>query len=62
VYSVRDKATGKRKGCIGFALDTSVNIMILRDVKGYANTPPTQELEKVADTLHWMQWRLQSEF
>ena len=50
VYSVRDAMTGKRKGCIGFRIDDDGSAT-LQDVKGFANTPPSGEVEQIARIL-----------
>lgn len=46
VYSVREANTGKRKGCIGMRIDDG--IPMIADVKGFANTPPTGEVQQIA--------------
>jgi len=47
VYSVRETTTGKRKGCIGLRQD-SHDFWSIADVKGFANSPPIGEVEKIA--------------
>jgi len=49
IYSVRDAATGKRKGCIGLGIDDGVPTII--DIKGFANTPPVGEVRQAAQEL-----------
>jgi hypothetical protein len=49
IYSVRDRATGKREACIGFDFDDEW--LLIPHVKGYANNPPTREIDNVADML-----------
>jgi hypothetical protein len=46
VYSVREKQTGKRKGCIGIRFDDGIPMIV--DVKGFANTPPIGEVQQIA--------------
>ena len=46
IYSVRDTATGKRKGCVGLRIDDGVPTVI--DIKGFANTPPSGEVRQAA--------------
>jgi len=50
VYSVRETKTGKRKGCVGLRLD-NIDCWTIADVKGFANSPPIGEVEKVAHEL-----------
>jgi len=47
VYSVRDRKTGKRRGCIGIRFDSD-GIPTIADMKGFANTPPRGEVQQVA--------------
>lgn len=49
IYSVRDPATGKREGCIGFSFGDGFPRLF--DVKGFANTPPRSGVRKVARAL-----------
>jgi hypothetical protein len=47
VYSVRDRRTGKHLGCIGVQFD-ELDIPMVVDVKGFANTPPTGVVQQAA--------------
>ncbi|MDD5395624.1 MAG: PcfJ domain-containing protein [Thiothrix sp.] len=49
VYSIRDLHTGKRKGCVGLRVDNDKPYII--DVKGFANTPPSGEVQQIANEL-----------
>jgi hypothetical protein len=49
IYSVRNKATGKREACIGFDFDDEW--LLIPHVKGYANSAPTREIDNVAGML-----------
>jgi hypothetical protein len=50
VYSVRDRMTGKRRGCIGIRYD-SHDVPVVADVKGFANTPPKGVVQRAAGEL-----------
>jgi hypothetical protein len=47
VYSVRDRGTGKHLGCIGVQFD-EIDIPIVADIKGFANTPPKGLVQQAA--------------
>lgn len=53
IYSVRDRETGKRKACIGFIFDEE-GYPTLSDVKRFANTPPTAEIDALAGDIWGM--------
>lgn len=49
IYSVRDPATGKREGCIGFSFEGGLPSLF--EIKGFANTPPGSGVRRVARAL-----------
>ena len=56
VYSIRDKATGKRVACVAFQHDPSLGRMVQHQARGYANTPLRGEVEQVVHHLAEMIW------